>query len=322
MCVIMVASKARPTVEMIQRAWDANKDGAGIAWREGKDVVWEKGIMEIERIKELCAKVPRPYVVHFRVASVGGVRPALTHPFLVGQEASLELKGRTRGAVLFHNGHWSVWSEKAMDAAIHSNNKIPEGQEWSDSRAMAWMTYIYGAGFMNLLTTQKGVLMSPEKFEIFTGGGWEKIQEVWCSNDYFWGGRRNQGSYSKTYGRICSVGKCHENAMVGRDICHKCQRERDEAAKSNVTEGVSSVGQSQQATVMGPTNPLARQFSMTEVEVFYKNGLISKSTLKKYRKANHSLHEKGNRGVRAQTNLRELSIEIAETLMTSAGSPN
>lgn len=324
MCVIMLVGKTRPSEEMVERAWASNKDGAGIAWREGKDVVWEKGVMHVDRIKELCAKVPQPYVVHFRVASVGGVRPSLTHPFLVSPDVDLALKGRTRGGVLFHNGHWSPWNEKAIDAAIHSNNKPPAGSDWSDSRAMAWLIHIYGPGFMQLLTNQKGVLMTPDDFEIFTGGGWEKINDVWCSNDYFWVGRRHQGggNYTRTYGKLCSVGKCHENALPGKDICAKCEREREEAAKTIAGDSVGQPGSAINIVSGGTRDPLARHFSMTEVEVFYKNALISKSMLKKYRKAHHGSHEKGNKGIRAQKNLRELSVEIAEILMTTDGSTN
>src|SRR5690242_816977 len=131
MCVIMLASKTRPTEEMIRAAWSKNPDGAGIAWPDRGEVAWEKGIMKVDRILELCAKVPMPYVAHFRVASVGGVKETLTHPFIVSLDAPLMLKGRTKGALLFHNGHWGAWSDQALAAAIHSDNRIPEGNDWS-----------------------------------------------------------------------------------------------------------------------------------------------------------------------------------------------
>lgn len=323
MCVIMLVNGTRPTEEMIDRAWNSNKDGAGIAWREKDEVVWEKGIMKVERIQELCAKVPTPYVVHFRVASVGGVKESLTHPFLVSPDANLALKGRTKDAVLFHNGHWGAWNEKALDAAIHSNNKVPPGSDWSDSRAMAWLIHIYGPGVMELLTTQKGVLMTPRKFNIFTGNGWEKINDVWCSNDYFWGGRRFNNS-NQSYGRMCSIGKCTNRVTGNKDVCDSCAKERQEAAKEIGKEGESksSVGQSHSTlSIVGGGNangPLAKMFSMAEVESFYKTKAISKSTLKKYRKAHGASGEKGNRGLRALKQMRELSIDIAERLMTGS----
>jgi hypothetical protein len=34
MCVIMAVKDVRPTVEMIENAWNSNDHGGGIAWRE------------------------------------------------------------------------------------------------------------------------------------------------------------------------------------------------------------------------------------------------------------------------------------------------
>lgn len=325
MCVIMLVSNTRPTEEMIRRAWDANKDGAGIAWREKDWVVWEKGIMQIDRAIELCAKAPLPYVAHFRVASIGGVKPALTHPFLVGAEASVELKGKTKGSVLFHNGHWNMWNDKMLDAAIHSNSRLPDGSDWSDSRAMAWLVHIYGPTLMELLLSQKGVLMSPKKFNVFTGNGWEKINDVWCSNDFFWAGRRHHGGHTTMYGRLCSIGRCTEKAQAGKDICVKCEESRAAAAKT-----IASAASQTQETKAFPiatggaerTGPLAKMFSMPEVESFHRAGHISKSILKKYRKAHGNSLQKEHRGLRALTQMRRLSEEISERLMTVAGSAN
>ena len=321
MCVIMLVSKVRPSEEMVERAWHANKDGMGIAHREGGDVVWEKGVMDLNRAKELCAKTPLPYVAHFRVASIGGVKPSLTHPFVVGPEARLDLVGRTKVGVLFHNGHWNPWNEKVLDAAIHSNNKIPEGSDWSDSRAMAWLVHIYGPGLMEVLPSQKGILMTPKKLHIFTGNGWEKINEVWCSNDYFWG--RTRGNYRNTYHRLCSVGRCTNNAQSGKDMCEKCETELKAKMEKDTGAGnsASSVGQPTAMTIVngGNTRPLARLYTMAEVEVFYKNSAISKSILKKYRKANGARGQtKGSRAARALKQMQDLSAEIAERLLTGS----
>lgn len=318
MCVIFLASKTRPTEEMINRAWDNNSNGAGIAWREKDEVVWEKGIMTPERIHELCAKVPLPFVAHFRVASCGGVKDTLTHPFLVEPAGRLLLKGRTKGGVLFHNGHWNPWNEKLLDAAIASNNPLPEGNDWSDSRAMAWMMHIYGPSLMAILPSQKGILMTPKKFNIFTGGEWTKINDVWCSNDYFWTGRNRHGNTTSSYGRICRAPKCHITAQAGKDFCNKCEREIEDQAKEFAKDINNSVGQSQvNGNTVGGDSPLAKKmFLLAEVTEFHKQGIISKSTLKKYRKANEQRNERGNRGIRALETMLRLSKEIGQSLVT------
>jgi hypothetical protein len=335
MCVIMIAGKVRPTEEMIDRAWDHNKHGAGVAWQEKDrkgelEIVYEKGIMEIARIKELCAKLPLPYVVHFRVASVGGVKPELTHPFPITEDVQLDLKGRTKGGVLFHNGHWTPWNEKALDAAIHSNRVIPAGSEWSDSRAMAWMTYIYGPGFMELLTNQKGVIMTPGDLEVYTGSGWEKINNVWCSNDYFWSGRRWAGhhqnhnyQHNTGYNKMCSLGKCTRPRQEGKNMCKECEAEATGAKEGDSPS--SSVGQSQPSTVdivTGGASPFKEPFTLAQVEGLAKQGICSKSQLKKYRKANGNRMEKGNRGLRARKQMQELTTAISERWIQHGGIKN
>lgn len=317
MCVIMLVNRTRPTEEMIERAWDTNKDGAGIAWREGTgdraEVVWKKGIMKLDEIKPLIAKAPLPFVVHFRVASCGGVRQNLTHPFVISEKSPLLLEGRTKGAVLFHNGHWNGWNEKALDAAIHSNTKLPEGSEWSDTRAMAWMVHIYGPELIDLLSTQKGVIMSPQKFNIFTGNGWEKINEVWCSNDYFWKGRR----HVTTYGRTCRVGKCTRTAQAGKDLCYTCEQEQKSQAEAIANdEKKDDKPGTVEIITGGVSRPLAQTFTIQEVEALQKSGKASKSELKKFRRYYGDVNEKGNRGARAKANLIKLSDRIASRVQT------
>src|SRR5689334_9178261 len=132
MCVIMIVDRNdhRPTKQMIDKAWNWNDDGAGIAWREpskdgkGNEVVYQKGFMsETDKkiVEQMAAELPVPYILHFRIASIdgGGVRQSLTHPFPIDNNTSNDLQGRTKGYVLFHNGNWKGWDETARIAALN-----------------------------------------------------------------------------------------------------------------------------------------------------------------------------------------------------------
>lgn len=220
MCVIFVCDDARPTDIMIDKAWDRNDDGGGIAWQEERggvrEVVWQKGITDIEKLRTLIKAAPFPFVAHFRVASSGGVKEELTHPFPIDKKTTLALSGRTRGSILFHNGDWKGWPEVARLAAVHSRTPIPKGR-WSDTRAMAWLCSIYGEGFMEFLPEQKGVIMgpNPEDIDVLTGSnGWNQINGVWCSNDYFMNQR--VGSYTPT---MCKYGSCRETSNLVYGYC-------------------------------------------------------------------------------------------------------
>ena len=184
MCVIMLASKVKPTEEMVSKAYFQNDHGAGIAWREkdkeGKPIVrWKKGLNEDE-IQEMIRDLALPFVAHFRIASVGGKRQSLCHPFPVDKHVDLALEGETRGYVLFHNGHWGEWKSFSKETALKMGRPIPVGC-WSDSRAMAWAACNYGPGILEWID-EKCVIFGPKDLEVVRGNGWDEVNGVWCSN--------------------------------------------------------------------------------------------------------------------------------------------
>lgn len=346
MCVIFLAEKERPTEEMVEKAYAQNSDGGGGAWREvdakGKrEVVWKKGL-DLAGMIDLCATAPLPFVAHFRIASIGGIRPSLTHPFLVSKQAPLALEGRTRGHVLFHNGHWKEWAENCREAAIRSNTPIPTGK-WSDTRAMAYLCSIYGLGFMEFLPDQKGILFGADNTEVFTGNGFTKINNVWCSNDYFMarspihhaGNQGNQSTSRGLMGRMCRFDKCtgkvldvsgycvhHPNGVqVGRkfdDLPPLRQHGVDHQALAN-NIGNNSGARGTQSVI--PFRPLraGEKLTLERAETLYKelqvNGerKISKNLLKRIRELFHSLNSQKERTRnKSLLALAKISIEITQ----------
>lgn len=184
--MIAVVNQKRPTEDMVRAMFEANDAGGGIAWRENGLVKWEKGL-DVEGIVEMCLSLPLPYVAHFRIPTEGGRVPELTHPFPIEKTVSLELKGQTKGSVLFHNGHWGQWRGFVMDTLVkpNVNVKLPDGT-WSDTRAMAWVASIYGTSILNFIN-EKAVVFGPaagqlEVFESSTGAKWAKVDDVYVSN--------------------------------------------------------------------------------------------------------------------------------------------
>lgn len=236
MCVIVLVDSeaSRPSVEMIDMMWDKNGDGGGAAWRREDEetgqilVCWEKGLMKEPgraRIKELAASLPIPYVLHMRIATIGGVKQNMTHPFPIDQKGMNELQGETPGYVLFHNGTFRDWDKEARALAISTGIAIPAGK-WSDSRAMAWICSIIGNGFMELLTDQKGLAFGPDGADLFTGtAGWEQVvdpmtqEKVWCSNSHFLPtGRGGNGTYNIT--PYCDGSRsCHRKDLDRNGRC-------------------------------------------------------------------------------------------------------
>lgn len=109
MCVIVIKPKGVDIkLETLEKCWNANSDGAGVAWREKRLVVVRKGIMSFEEFEKLFKKIyskDKEMVFHFRLTSRGMTCPEMTHPFrLVSRNEVDALEFVTNIPVLFHNG--------------------------------------------------------------------------------------------------------------------------------------------------------------------------------------------------------------------------
>jgi predicted glutamine amidotransferase len=105
-----------------------------------------------------------PFLLHFRIATAGGVSKELTHPFPIEPTASLALEGECE-SVLMHNGHFSEW-QKVLLNNISPTYKFPEG-DWSDSRAMAFIASIHGEHVLKLFEEKITVLSAKTGLTIF-----------------------------------------------------------------------------------------------------------------------------------------------------------
>ena len=178
MCVILIADDKRLTGRMIRRASIKNPDGLGMAWFDGKQSRYVKGI-SLKRAIKLSKEVPLPYVFHARYATEGGVDPALCHPFPITRRRSERTDGRCP-RLLFHNGHWGEWESTLKRIESRWGVKFPAGPI-SDSKAMAFIVATVGEGVLDM---QHG-----QKFAMFEGGevhrygtGWVQWRGYWCSN--------------------------------------------------------------------------------------------------------------------------------------------
>ena len=196
MCVIVIASLGRPSAAMIDACYQANAEGAGIAWRDPDDptlVRWEKGL-DLHEIQDLAATLPLPYIAHFRIASVGGGSKKLCHPFEVSEDSSPEMSGATKNPLLFHNGTWTEWRRTMFETVYKMGVKVPNGR-WSDSRAMAWLGAIFGTALYDIID-EKVATISPEKLEVF-GQGWVVVPGVGAASNSGWQGRMKGASPSR-----------------------------------------------------------------------------------------------------------------------------
>lgn len=182
MCLIVWCKGRRMTMGEVNRAWNINPDGAGVAWAADGKVCFIRGIMKKKRLKKLLSRLSPPYVVHFRFATSGGVVPELTHPFPIGMN-DVALEG-TAKAVLFHNGVWSEWLD--VLTSLQSLGFIDNGGRWSDTRLMSWLVSNSTDGYKVLrdLLIEKLLLLRADG-TVYQSGQWESEDGVDWSNTYW-----------------------------------------------------------------------------------------------------------------------------------------
>lgn len=114
MCIIAAkpAGVAMPAAETIENMWYNNPDGAGLMWADGQRVHIDKGFMSLDALQahlvELAHKrdlTATPTVLHFRIATHGGVRAENTHPFPLSESVgALKKLSCTAPVGVAHNG--------------------------------------------------------------------------------------------------------------------------------------------------------------------------------------------------------------------------
>jgi len=180
MCVILVCPEnVRPKPEVLYACHDANPHGAGVAWREGGRVRWQKNL-NVGQLVMLLQKMEGEVIIHFRWASVGGVDPRLCHPFPVTPKCPTSLSGMAE-SVLFHNGTWGGYEDALRRLEEHRKEPLPGGP-MSDTRAAALVVQAAGADILARLPG-RWVWMNAEATRLF--GPWETWGGMQVSNTFF-----------------------------------------------------------------------------------------------------------------------------------------
>jgi hypothetical protein len=98
--------------KMLQQCWDANDDGAGLAWFDTTARLWEirKGFMSFHKfwkhLKEAPLTTEATAICHFRIGTSGKMDGGNTHPFPITSDIEHMRKTSISGveSLLFHNG--------------------------------------------------------------------------------------------------------------------------------------------------------------------------------------------------------------------------
>lgn len=109
MCIIAVKPShvPMPSDATISTMWRRNPDGAGFMFAHGGQVYIRKGFMHLDGFKKALRQIPAnvPLVLHFRIATHGGISPGMCHPFpIVDSVKKLKSTTYQTKVGIAHNG--------------------------------------------------------------------------------------------------------------------------------------------------------------------------------------------------------------------------
>ena len=137
MCIILYHPKGAklPSKETLEQCWEKNKDGAGqMKVEDGWIRIW-KGFMSFNDLWQAyrteCFTESDEFVLHFRLATAGGVAKGNCHPFPLSADRRLlkKLKFRQRDGVqssIMHNGILGKGEGDLSDTMVYVRDKLSD----------------------------------------------------------------------------------------------------------------------------------------------------------------------------------------------------
>lgn len=123
MCIIAVKPKGvnPPSKEILQNMFEANPDGAGIAYNIKGKLYIIKGLMTFEEFFNKCKEIPKESgaIYHTRIETSGGVCKELTHPFFLNKNILEQRKTNVcinKGEAVAHNGVFNEFTHKKLNS--------------------------------------------------------------------------------------------------------------------------------------------------------------------------------------------------------------
>ena len=169
-----------PSLDTLKKCWEANPDGAGFALLTGGDkyaIEIHKGYMTWKQFKAAFEKYrladfAGDMLLHFRIATHGGISPGNTHPFSLTKDVKLLKHTNVRtNYALIHNGI----------LPIKPKGDISDTMEFCRRMAPLYQNIPSAFNLIEGMTgNNKIAVMTRERVHLF--GQWECVKGVYFSN--------------------------------------------------------------------------------------------------------------------------------------------
>lgn len=155
MCVIMIKDNDKqPDINLLQNASLLNPDGLGIVWLDTNNITYH----DSDDFDILYTE--RPYIAHFRYATVGEISIENCHPFPIGNT----------GEYLMQNGTIKNLGDKSMTDTEHLASMLAEMPRylWRDVLEMTECRFV--------ITDMHG-------YDVYNEHLWHEYDGIWLSKD-------------------------------------------------------------------------------------------------------------------------------------------
>ena len=224
MCVAIYKPKRvnLPLLEILKQCWDANPDGAGFALLTGGEraieihkgyMTWKQFVAAYEKYR--LAEFSGDLLLHFRIATHGGINSGNTHPFSLTKDIKLLKHPNVRtNYALVHNGMLPIEPEGDISDTMEFCRRLAPLYQ----NIPAALELIQGMAGNN-----KIAVMTREKVHLF--GAWEIRDGVYFSNllwnwsDFYQPTRKELRQLKKGYCPYCNSAVISEDDMF---YCPEC----------------------------------------------------------------------------------------------------
>lgn len=203
MCVAIYKPKGikAPTIETLKDCWDANPDGAGMAWRtDGKFPIHiEKGFMTWKAFNDYwhsanIDKYDGDLFIHFRITTHGGTSDGNTHPFPISNsDKVLKSLSLSSHYALMHNGVLPITPDNKLISDTMMLSKLIARGEF-ENKIQHTLNLLEG-----LIGTNKIAVMTANNVHLV--GAWQDVDGVKFSNLHW--------QYKFTKSSCCGFGTCY-----------------------------------------------------------------------------------------------------------------
>lgn len=192
MCIIIAKQQGVtfPNKKILQTCFLNNPHGAGFMWSDGKQVFYKKGYMTFTKfykdLREIREKYGDniPYVLHFRIATQGGINARCCHPFPISSNMlDLEVLNGECDVALAHNGIISSCSNGYQVTITYSDTM----KFITDYASLIINDYQYyndkdKCKLLERIADSRLAILSKDKHIEILGKGWVKDNGILYSN--------------------------------------------------------------------------------------------------------------------------------------------